>query len=582
VNKLLEIDQRQTWWENYGRASALGYTQLPTELDNGNLREITAQPLLNYLVAISYESKEVDFTENSNINEIYAHLLTKVYQRVWAKKNHNPHIQGIEEKDFIRILEGIAIAAWHGGDVRITTVADIEKYCDVNIIDRIVKTFKQDKRASFTRLLTAFYFRQHGVKNQEETFEFTHKSFGEYLAAKGIVRQLNLIHRQLKQKQEDTDYGWDEKQALENWAKVCGLTAIDEYIFEFIVNEIRWQQDKYNIDVSAWQQTLCNLISYMLKHGMPMERLGIGTFQEANRQARNAEEALLVVLNACARVTKEVSQIKWHSSVIEDTDEGEKEYFTDFGNWISRLRGQRVNYNRVFCLNCLSYLDLQNCILTAQDFFGANLQWANLQWANLQWANLQWANLQWANLQWANLESAKLESANLESAKLEFAKLKSAKLEFAKLESAKLEFANLQSAKLEFAKLKSANLQSANLQWANLQSANLQSAKLKSANLQLANLESANLESANLQLANLESANLQLANLESANLQLANLESANLQWAELQWAELQWAELQWAELQSANLEDAIVEWPRLLPANFEPEDSKLSDNPPES
>ena len=424
-NNLLQIDQRQIWWEYYGKAKGCGYSKLPDELDRGNLREITAQPLLNYLVTLSYEKNTVKFTANSNLNEIYADLISKVYQRVWGK-NHNPQIQGVEEKDFVRILESIAIAAWHGGDIRVTTLSEIEKYCDSKIIDRILNIFNQDKKASFTRLLTAFYFRQYGVKNREETFEFTHKSFGEYLAAKGIVRQLKLIHQQLQLNQEDSDLGWDEKQALENWAKICGLTVMDKYIFKFIVDEIRWQKDNSKVDIAAWQQTMCGLISYMLKHGMPMERLQISYFQEANLQARNGEEALLAVLNACARVTEKVSQIKWHSSVIENLDGKEKEYFTDFGNWIARLRGQRVKYDNIFCLTCLSFLDLQNCLLTFQDFYKANLEGANLAGGILKRTNLQWANLQWANLQWANLQRANLQRANLQRANLQRANLQDA------------------------------------------------------------------------------------------------------------------------------------------------------------
>ena len=492
-NNLLQIDQRQIWWKAYGEAKDCGYSKLPDELDRGNLREITAQPLLNYLVALSYEKNTVKFTENSNLNEIYADLISKVYQRVWGK-NHNPQIQGVKEQDFVRILESIAIAAWHGGDIRITTLSEIEKYCDSKIIDRILNIFNQDKKASFTRLLTAFYFRQHGVKNREETFEFTHKSFGEYLAAKGIVRQLKLIHQQLQQNQEDSDLGWDEKQALEKWAKICGLTAMDEYIFKFIVDEIRWQKDNFNVDIGAWQQTMCDLISYMLKHGMPMEILSISTFQEANRQALNGEEALLAVLNACARVTEKVSQIKWHSSVIENLDGEEKEYFTDFGNWISRLRGQRVKYEDVFCLNCLSFLDLQNCIFTFQYFYKANLLGTNLQeayfqdadllGANLQRANLEGANLQWVNLQWVNLEGANLEGANLQRVNLHRANLERVNLEGANLEGANLERVNLQWA----------NLQWANLQWANLQKANLEGANLQGANLQWENIKRTILE----------------------------------------------------------------------------------------
>ncbi|NES99197.1 MAG: pentapeptide repeat-containing protein [Sphaerospermopsis sp. SIO1G1] len=424
--KLLQEDQRHIWWKFYGEAKNCDYGKLPDELDKGNLREITAQPLLNYLIALTYDRDAVKFTENSNLNEIYADLISKVYQRVWAN-NQNPQIQGVKEQDFLRILESIAIAAWHGGDIRVTTVAEIEKYCDSKIIDRILDIFKQDKKASFTRLLTAFYFRQHGVKNREETFEFTHKSFGEYLAAKSIVRQLNLTHKQLQQNQENSDLGWDEKQALENWAKICGLTAMDKYIFDFIINEIRLQQDKNNVDVGAWQQTMCDLISYMLKYGMPMERLSISTFQEANRQARNAEEALLAVLNACARVTKKLSKIKWPSLDSKGENSQDNKY-PDFGNWISRLRGQRVNYDDIFCLNCLSFLDLQDCILNFQDFYKANLDKANLRKANLIGTNLNEASLSSANLTGADILDAILVMADFSGACLNDANLTGASL----------------------------------------------------------------------------------------------------------------------------------------------------------
>ncbi|BAY34238.1 pentapeptide repeat-containing protein [Nostoc carneum NIES-2107] len=502
---LLKQDQRQIWWSKYGKASGCGYDRLPAELDKGHLREITCQPLLNYLVALSLVRGAVKFSQDSNLNEIYADLLTAVYQGRWG--NENPVIRGVEEKDFIRILESISVAAWHGGDVRVTTVPEIEKNCDSNLLERILNIFKQDKKASLTRLLTAFYFRQRGLKGREETFEFTHKSFGEYLTAKRIVQELKLINNQLKANQEDSDYGWNKLQALERWAKLCGSTAMDNYIFKFIIDEIRLQQDKYQVDVAEWQQTMCDLISYMLKNGMPMEKLQLPTFQEENRQARNAEEALLAVLNACARITKKVSQINWP-------------FPEAFGNWISRLRGQRVAFNSdVFCLNCLSFLDLQNCILSSQDFSGANLERANLQEVNLEWANLQGAilqgvNLQEVNLEWANLQGAILQGVNLQEVNLEWSNL----------QGANLEWSNLQGANLEWS-----NLQGANLEWSNLQGANLERANLQGANLKWSNLQGANLERANVQGANLKWANLQGANLERANLQGANVRGTILE-----------------------------------------------------
>jgi uncharacterized protein YjbI with pentapeptide repeats len=256
------------------------------------------------------------------------------------------------------------------------------------------------------------------------------------------VQELNWIHQQLEARQKDRYHrqGWDETEALKNWAILCGTSPIDKYLFDFICDEIRLQNPA---DVEYWQKTLCHLIGFMLRHGMPMELLPeIKTFHQANQQARNAEEALLVVLNACARVTQKISQIEWPAPDA-------------FGNWISRLHGQRVDFGTdILCLNCLSFLDLQDCILTTKDFYLANLEGTNLQEANLAWAdlgdvNLQAANLAGANLAWANLAWANLAGANLEEVNLEEANLERANLEGANLEGANLAWANLAGANLE-------------------------------------------------------------------------------------------------------------------------------------
>jgi DNA replication protein DnaC len=233
---LLEQDQRQLWWQFYGKASGKNYQGLPPELDQGNLTEITAQPLLNYLVALSVQRGKLKFTEETNLNTVYDDLLKAVYERGWENYKHKA-IQGIEEKEFVRILEEIALAAWHGKG-RTTTVKEIENHCNnsglKSILTRFQQGFEEDSKASVTRLLTAFYFRQSGNDNAgDRTFEFTHKSFGEYLIARRIVREVQLIHKKLEARKNDPDEGYDERQALERWVLLCGSTRMDEYVFDF-------------------------------------------------------------------------------------------------------------------------------------------------------------------------------------------------------------------------------------------------------------------------------------------------------------------------------------------------------------
>ncbi len=494
--KLLEIDQRHIWWQSYGKAKGKRYEGLPQDLDTDNLLEITTQPLLNYLVALSCERSRLKFTQDSNLNEIYADLLDAVYERGYEKHGYRL-TEGITKEEFIGVLEEIALACWHG-DGRTTTVREIEEHCENSgmreILNRFQDSFNEDSKASITRLLTAFYFRESGgVRQSEKTFEFTHKSFGEYLAAKRIIQGLQLIHEELEERKKNFRKGCDERTALVTWATLCGSSAMDEYLFRFICDEIRIIHANNILQVPNWQQTLCRLIEFMSANGMPMEGLKERpNFHEEMRQARNAEEALLVVLNACARVTQEISDIKW--------------YFPEaFGALISRLQGQRIGGKNTLIFDCLSYLNLEGCILRLKDLYRANLSHTNLKGASLEGAMLEEANLYRAILEGAHLQRAHLQRANLQRANLQRANLRRAELEEANLQRTELEEANLQGAYLREANLIWANLQETNLIWANLQGAYLQSAYLQGAYLAGANLYRANLQGTIFEGKNLES-----------------------------------------------------------------------------
>jgi len=461
AKKLLGQDQRQLWWQNYGAASGRGYAGLPSELDQGNLTEITAQPLLNYLVALSLKRGRLNFSEETNLNAVYADLLKAIYERGWAEHQHAA-IQGIEEQDFVRILEEIALAAWHGNG-RTTTVREIERHCEnsnlKHLLNRFQEGFRDDSKASITRLLTAFYFRQSGHdQTGDKTFEFTHKSFGEYLTARRIVQEVQYIHRKLQDRYSDRYEDWDERRGLHRWTLVCGPSPMDDYLFNFVSDEMRL----HNLsDVTNWQKSLCHQIGFMLRYGMPMELLNPRPdFKEENRQSRNAEEALLVTLDACACLTKTLSKIEWHSSET-------------FGTWISKLLGQRPGFKdglslNNFTLEHLNFLDLENCILHMRDFICANFVKANFSNAGLVMANLENANLKGASFRGSGIHLTNLQDADLEEADLEGAGLVKANLKGANLAGANLKKANLKEANLTRANLVGANLQGANLQWANL------------------------------------------------------------------------------------------------------------------
>lgn len=408
---LLQQDQRQAWWQIYGELKAKPYTELPKALNQGKLVEITAQPLLNYLVALSYDRGEVDFSAESNLNAVYNDLLVQVYNRDWAGYKH-PNLGNIEQRDFIRILEEIAIACWHGNG-RTTTIKRIADRCASGTLKRVLEIFEGGANEGVTRLLTAFYFRQSGIQGSEATFEFTHKSFGEYLTARRLVFELKLMHEEVARHEVNPDVGWSEKECLKRWTVLCGPTAIDNYLLSFLRDEIKLQPPEH---VAQWQPLLCKLIEAMLRHGMPLEELTPRpTFIEETRQARNASETLLAALSSCAWVTQNLSKIEWPSPEA-------------CGTWLAHLQGQPVGGDNPIAFRCLNHLDLQQCDLAFRDLYGASLDGARLDGASLNRARLDGASLDEASLDEAILDGASLDGASLDEAILDRASLVGASL----------------------------------------------------------------------------------------------------------------------------------------------------------
>ncbi len=405
--KLLKHDLRQQWWKNYGALTGKGYKGLPKDLSRDDLDEITAQPLLNYLVALSFTRDKLDFTKDINLNSVYADLVAAVHERGYEK--HRPYgpTRHMKPGDFSRVLEEIGLAAWHG-DGRTTTVREIEEHCRASGVGALLDVFQDGAKAGVTRLLAAFFFRQYGqLASGDKTFVFTHKSFGEYLTARRIVRATERVIRETECRTNNPDGGWDERDALKHWAQICGPSVISRYLHVFLLNEMKLRPAS---ELAQWQHRVAKLFGYMLRHGMPMEQLQLARFEEMLFQSRNSEEALLVVLNACARVTEQVSVIEYPHPTV-------------FGAWFKRIQGQRTGAESILGADCLSFLDLGVSYLDMGDFYNANFRSTKFQHVNAHFACFARANLSNADLrggifQQANLERANLQGANLQGAKL--------------------------------------------------------------------------------------------------------------------------------------------------------------------
>ena len=156
--RLLENDLRQQWWKKYGGLIGESYKGLPDKLEREDLVEVTAQPLLNYLVALSFTRKKLDFARDINLNLIYADLIAAVYERGYDTHRYVP-IRHMKLEDFFRILEEIGLASWHG-DGRTTTVREIREHCNISGLGSMLDTFSEGAEAGVTQLLAALFFPQ--------------------------------------------------------------------------------------------------------------------------------------------------------------------------------------------------------------------------------------------------------------------------------------------------------------------------------------------------------------------------------------------------------------------------------------
>ena len=469
----LPEDRRDQWWRNYFRATGQPDTGMPEEYRAGGTRmdEITAQPLLNYLLALVRDerTKKGQPTAIDCVHTLYGEVFELLYKR---KQGQLAHRGAVEDRfalsDYKRFLEEVAIAAWHsGGDraVRSDAIQHRIATCDQRLQNQLRHDYESLERGLFAVLSTFFVAPEAGTFGH---YTFTHKSFREYLTAARIVREVEEIDDQRRNARR-----YSEEQALSDWYALTSSAAIDSDLRTFLVEEIA-ARTAAGSRVADWRETLKSLFEANLRDGMPGYK-DAPTFREAERRAANAEGALFVTMMTCAQVSLaegETLKLDWQG------ERGAREL----------LQRMRASPAHDAMLKSFSRISLTNQYLSILNFQGADLTNADLSSSEIVGSYLSTANLGRATLRRADLNGAWLMLADLSGAEISDAQLGGANLI-----SANLMGANLRDAVLGGANLTHAKLQNANLLGANLSGTNLSSAKLCRANLSAVNGRNARL-----------------------------------------------------------------------------------------
>ena len=512
------VDQRPAWWKRYAAATGKS-ANVPMAFVASELEELSNEPLLCYLLALADIANQNWQDVADNPNKIYQKLLHDVWDRKWGDGRKGPTKSITKESDFDLLMETMGLAAWHGdgGENRIATMSGFRDAFAITRAEEVWKKFNEDQannqEKSLSSLALTFYFKR--PNTDSDGFEFSHKSFSEYLVARFLFRSAMELAEDFNQPRRTPE------SLLQDWLKIASPTCINEYIFPFIRNEARTHDIK---TLRGARTALEKLFSIVIRDGMPAHKGIACTWRLAEQMQRNGEIALLACLNAIIRElfdrdpNTELLSFDWGQDEtaparfirrLIDSQGADDFNFIGLSHIDFNVIALPLFMNSLF----LAYADLEQC-----RFARANLTYSNFTRATLTQTQLINANLSRASLMHTQLRHADLAHANLTHADLTHANLAHANLTDADMTHADMTHAVLRHADMTHAVLRHAVLRHADLSDIDLTGADLEGVDLMRANLMHANLTGADLTGANLTDANLTDADLTGAVIDNANL----------------------------------------------------------------
>jgi len=448
---IASLDQRAIWWGRY--AAAVGAPSPPPNfLSAPKLAELTREPLLCYLLALSGYDAEGAQLAAGNLNLIYRELIDEVWRRGWGEGQGNERRAGagrfLNQENFNRLMETIALAGWQGGDTRVCSQSSFLNATKALRTKTAWDDFVRDNGDDITNLAMNFYLKSAEIETRG--FEFTHKSFGDYLAGRAILRVafdlISLVDRRIE-------------HAMKEWFDVTSAGNLTNELLDHMRRELLLLAGSSDglKDVEGLKSAFERLASAVIRDGLPANGNADQSWRAAETRQRNAEVMIWAVLNACSLAAAEAKSGRAQIEVAWPNK-------TDFGNLLRRVVGQSdlgviitaANIVRGVhpgpailkvldfiagmgsppVMRCFAHLSAPGADLTGQTLFGADLQHADLSGAVLESASLLTCQLKGANLSGASFIGSIIELTNFANANLENARLSDAKLKLSSLEKA--------------------------------------------------------------------------------------------------------------------------------------------------
>ncbi|WP_293056492.1 pentapeptide repeat-containing protein [Okeania sp. SIO2B3] len=491
----MDDDIQQRWFEKWqtivGEVEAEKFREfLHSEQCPKQVKVLAREPLLLYLLAAMHRDGKLqtEMFADANVGGaeilIYEQALEWVLekQRFEEGRNLNPEIIKLEPRDLEILLAeaGLCVVQSGGEYAAIKMIEDrlLEQGCQE--LKDLIENARQNKREDgLKNALAAFYLKKSETATNNSV-EFFHKSFGEFLCAKRMVEGLEDLTEKTERRGQVNYFVSDkelERQVYDLFGYGRLTVEVVEYLMALLVkSEVKlevlfkrlhgfyldWCEGKF---IEKMEDALSQKVRQLWKWGIESGQRQVDIYTGLN---------VMILLFELHRYGQSQEELREQLHFYPCGQPGSEDF--------DRTRLLRmIGYSQ--CLGNFAFVKIVGSFLNGADLSGADLSGANFSGADLSGANLSGANLSAAEFSGADLSGADLSGANLSDAKLSDANLSGADLSGANLSGADLSFANLILAKLIHADLILAKLIHADLILAKLIHADLILAKLIHADL---------------------------------------------------------------------------------------------------
>lgn len=273
------LDQRIEFWHKWCSVNPDADQELPEALDDEKtaaveLRDLTAEPLLLYLLIWTGYLGERWREAAENRNNVYEEIFRQIYVRRWgaswggarANLSSGGHVgtANLDFENYILLQEALGLAAWPSGG-RTVSVDAFTPLLPTFLGDDRMEDLPPDHQEILKSVALQSYARS--VGSHHDGYEFVHKSFGEYLIARAIVTWISQSIKPLRTRISDLKCS----KVADDLSKIIWHGPLTSEIARFLRDEIRLRLPSATL-ARAELDLLVPLTNWLLANGIPVHK----------------------------------------------------------------------------------------------------------------------------------------------------------------------------------------------------------------------------------------------------------------------------------------------------------------------